>query len=117
MPLGRWCLCSCSLSYCCTFAELERGFSDCEPTDHVGLDNDWFTEYDYHLFSNKSSSAPTFGKVVRILRILIVLGILSVDIFTMILNYFQVENMFIIKTAFYLWTKKILTVSWTKSEL
>ena len=41
-------------------------------------------------FSNKISSAPTFGKVVRVLRILIVLGILSVDIFTMIINYFQV---------------------------
>ena len=41
-------------------------------------------------FSNKTSSAPTFGKIVRVLRILIVLGILSVDIFTMIINYFQV---------------------------
>ena len=47
-------------------------------------------------FSNKSSSAPTFGKVVRILRILIVLGILSVDIFTMIINYFQVDLVTII---------------------
>jgi len=41
---------------------------------------------------NKKSSSPTFGKIVRVARILIVVGILSVDVITVISNYVQGES-------------------------